>query len=160
MKINRGVGYCMQIDCAEFAKGVLVLNADHYRCFRCLVAGRLKPEKRIIQDKGYKFYRTVIVHFNYDPIENKYLEQAIVELEDVIGGNIYEIEAVTCKIDTRALKIGESALSAVNSGSEDFNNDQILRLSDSDEEFAIGLKKLATAVEERQRRIKWQPQRR
>ena len=154
---KRGLGYCLQGDCDQFGSGVFLLETDEYDCIRCGKQGKVRIERRFVRNKRFGFYRAVIVHFNYNYVEDYFVEQAIVELNDVIGGDTFEIEAVITRTEGRALEIAEKALAAVNSGLEDSRSYQELNYSGPDEEFQAGLDLMAERVNEQQRRIQWHP---
>jgi hypothetical protein len=108
------------------------------------------------EDKGYAFYKTVILHFNYSAEHDRYLEQAIVELEGIAGGNTLHIEDTLIKTEKRALRVAEARLTTINVG--DGTTDlrygwYLVRLDGTAKEWSRDIKALESRGIEIQRRL-------
>lgn len=114
-KIKRAVGYCEQTDCEDYAKGVFLLNhGDTFWCPRCKRIGPIEAE--IGKSVGnWGIYKEVRVEYNYDPIQKRYRELAIVRDESLWGKcDVYHLHSPLIKTEKRALKVAEAMLANLN----------------------------------------------
>ena len=157
-RMKRGVGYCMNKGsgndsegCEDYAKGVFLLNhGDRFSCPRCRIYGVVVKEKGFADDPD-GIFKEVRVEYNYDPIEVRYREVAIVR-DDAIWGpsSTYTLMSPLIKTEKRALKVAESILANLQRYSGLLLNDDIPRTTEIilswDEdlpEFKRKLKKLS-----------------
>ncbi len=112
MSIKRAVGYCEEVGCEEYAKGVFLLNhGDTFYCPRCRNKGSVVLERGIHSSKDGVSFKEVRVEFNYDPINRRFKEIGIVRDESIWGsGNIYTLLSPLIKTEKRALKVAEAIL--------------------------------------------------
>jgi ribosomal protein S27AE len=114
-KVKRAVGYCEQTECDEYTKGVFLLNhGDTFYCSRCQKVGFIEPETGKIEgDCGV--YKEVRVEYNYDPIQKRYREIAIVRDESLLGPHdVYHIQSPLIKTEKRGMRVAESTLANLN----------------------------------------------
>jgi len=149
--LKRGVGYCNNTDCEDFAKGVFLLNhADNFHCPCCRVQGSVEQERGHYVGIG-EIFKEVRVEYNYDPITKTYREIAIIR-DEAMGDhyNVYTLHSPLIKTERRALKVAEGLLATLNRYSGPLGEDGvprtteiILSFDDSREELARKLNKLA-----------------
>jgi len=113
--MKRGVGYCENTDCEDFSKGVFLLNhGDTFYCPRCRVQGMVKKEIGFYTGTTDVF-KEVRVEYNFDPIQDKFREIAIVRDESLWGTcNVYTLQSPLIKTENRALKVAEAVLANLN----------------------------------------------
>ena len=149
--MKRGVGFCMQTECDDYAKGVFLLNhGDTFYCPRCRVEGRVEQEKGFYTGNSDTF-KEVRIEFNFDPINAQYREIGIVRDESLWGTcNIYTMQSPLVKTEQRALKIAEAILANLNryrglleDGEIPRTIEHMLSFDDSAEEFSRKLGILA-----------------
>ena len=114
-RMKRGVGYCENTDCEDYAKGVFLLNhGDTLCCPRCRQLGKVE------QERGYStgnsdIFQEVRVEYNFDPIHGIYREIAIVRDESLWGrNNVYTLQSPLMKTEKRALNVAEAILANLN----------------------------------------------
>lgn len=115
VSMKRAVGYCENTDCEDYAKGVFLLNhGNTFYCPRCRVEGRSKAEVgSYIGDTGV--FKEVRVEFNYDPLQDRFREIAIVRDESLWGScNTYTLQSPLIKTEKRGLKVAEAILANLN----------------------------------------------
>ncbi len=84
-RMKRGVGYCENTDCEDYAKGVFLLNhGDTFYCPRCRQLGKVEKERGFYTGSS-DIFKEVRVEYNYDPIHGIYREIAIVRDESLWG---------------------------------------------------------------------------
>lgn len=112
MSMKRAVGYCENVDCEDYAKGVFLLNhGDTFYCPRCREIGSVVLERGIHYVKDGAPFKEVRVEFNYDPINSRFKEIGIVRDESIWGtGGIYTLLSPLIKTEKRALKVAEAIL--------------------------------------------------
>ena len=112
--MTRAVGYCENSKCLDFAKGVFLLNSNKFKCPRCLIPGHIEIETKKYLESSYPYCSQVIVHFDFSIALKEYVQRAIVAIDDIRGGNILEIKSPLTRVDSRAMKIAETALASCN----------------------------------------------
>jgi len=112
MTFSRAVGYCENVDCEDYAKGVFLLNhGNHFYCPRCRYRGKVVPEKGFADKFENAPFKEVRVEFNYDPVNRRFREIGIVKDEAIDGiGSRYILLSPLIKTEKRALKVAESIL--------------------------------------------------
>ena len=150
--MKRGVGFCGNAECEDFSKGVFLLNhGTTFYCPRCRGLGEIVPEHGHT-DNDHQVFREAHVHFNYEPIEKRYREIAIVKDNSLPEGdaNAYHLFSPLIRTEVRALKVAEAILGNLNRYQGLLDGDGIPRttevlLSFDDEmsDFSSKLKKLS-----------------
>jgi len=149
--MKRGVGYCENTDCEDYAKGVFLLNhGDTFYCPRCRQLGFAEKERGFYTGTS-DIFKEVRVEFNYDPINKVYREIGIVRDESLWGRcNVYTLQSPLIKTEKRALKVSEAILANLNRYRGLLNGDDIprttevlLSFDDSNEDFSRKLACLA-----------------
>ncbi len=150
--MKRGVGFCENAECEDFSKGVFLLShGTTFYCPRCRGLGNVVPEHGHT-DNDHQVFREAHVHFNYEPIEKRYREIAIVRDDSLPenDANTYHLFSPLIRTEVRALKVAESILGNLNRYQGLLDGDGIPRttevlLSFDDElsTFSSQLKKLA-----------------
>jgi hypothetical protein len=145
----------MNISCEAFCKGLFLMNPpDTFYCPTCREPGDSVMDERIDKPDGSGVYKTVRVEFGYEPAGRRYSETAIVDIPELKTGGEYVMRCVTVKTANRALKLGEFAICALNSGIKDGSaQETVLNLDADDATWSISLNKLNTLLEERERRL-------
>ena len=157
---KRALGYCNVVECAEYLKGVFLL--DHkgkYDCFRCHSQGFIEKEISLDYSAGDDdvVYKTVRVHFDYDPSTKKYQQIAIVDVNELKLGSMYEVYSPLIRTKLRAFKVAERLLCVLNSGMKvraDGSNgttEMVMYLNRGD--WDTQLRGLRSFLAERERRI-------
>ena len=115
MPVKRGVGFCENVHCSFFAKGAFLINyLNDFSCPQCKQLGSVVKEKGFYTGKS-NIFKEVRVEFNYDPINRKYREIAIIRDENIRGvQNIYILQSPLVKLAKRALRIAECILANLN----------------------------------------------
>ncbi len=129
--MERGVGYCVNTDCEDFSKGVFLLNhGDTFCCPRCRVSGHVEKERGCHTGDADAF-KEVRVEFNFEPIQKKYREIAIVRDESLWGrNNVYTLYSALIKTEQRALKVAEAILANLNRYPHLFNGEGVPRTTE------------------------------
>lgn len=149
--MKRGVGYCENTDCEDFSKGVFLLNhGNTFYCSRCRDHGFIEEERGSYTGSA-DYFKEVRVQFNYDPLNKRYRETAIVRDESLWGRcNIYTLQSPLIKTERRGLKVAEAILANLNQygglpGSDEIPKIQEVLLSFDDDldVFSSKLKRLA-----------------
>ena len=74
--MKRGVGYCENTDCEDYAKGVFLLNhGDTFYCPRCRQLGKVEKERGFYTGNS-DIFKEVRVEYNFDPINGILSSQA------------------------------------------------------------------------------------
>lgn len=154
--MKRGVGYCDNVECEDFLKGTFLLNhGEAWYCPRCRVLGFSEPEHRetsALPGNPDTVYKTVRVHFNYEPTNRRYKEIGIVDINELKTGDVYDLYSPLIKTEQRALKVAQATMCALNSGSEaGMQNEHVIDISDPN--WAASLHTLEVALCERDRRL-------
>jgi len=130
--MKRGVGYCENTDCEDYAKGVFLLNhGDTFYCPRCRQLGKVEKERG--------FYTG-----NTDIFKE-------VRVESLWGrNNVYTLQSPLIKTEKRALKVAEAILANLNRYRGLLNGDDIprtteiiLSFDESFDEFSRKLEQLS-----------------
>lgn len=153
-QMKRAVGYCTKVECEDYAKGVFLLNhGNTFYCPRCRELGKVQAESG--QATGDKeIFKEVRVAFNYDPIEEKYRETAIVRDESLWGRcNVYTLQSPLIKTEKRALKVAEAILANLNrfglgNGGVPKTNETLISFDDSMEDFSRKCAQLQQELEQ------------
>ena len=149
--MKRGVGYCENTDCEDYAKGVFLLNhGDTFYCPRCRQLGKVEKERGFYTGNS-DIFKEVRVEYNFDPINSVYREIAIVRDESLWGrNNVYTLQSPLIKTEKRALKVAEAILANLNRYRGLLNGDDIprtteiiLSFDDPFDEFSAKLKQLS-----------------
>ena len=152
--MKRGVGYCGNIECEDFSKGVFLLNhGTTFYCPRCRGLGFVEPE-RGHKDNDHPVFREVHVHFNYDPLSKIYRETGIVRDDSLPEGtaNSYHLFSPLIKTEIRALKVAEAILANLNRYQGLLDSEGVPRTTETllsfDDDFSDFAGKLAKLAEE------------
>lgn len=115
MKVmKRGVGYCENTDCEDYAKGVFLLNhGDTFYCPRCRQLGRVERERGFHSGEA-PFFSEVRVEFDFVLPSGKFVSTAIVRDESLPGGSVYTLRSPLIKTDKRALSVATALLGNLN----------------------------------------------
>ena len=149
--MKRGVGYCENTDCEDYAKGVFLLNhGDTFYCPRCRQLGKVEKERGFYTGNT-DIFKEVRVEYNFDPINSVYREIAIVRDESLWGrNNVYTLQSPLIKTEKRALKVAEAILANLNRYRGLLNSDDIprtteiiLSFDDEFDEFSRKLQQLS-----------------
>ena len=152
--MKRGVGYCENTDCEDYAKGVFLLNhGDTFYCPRCRQLGKVEKERGFYTGNS-DIFKEVRVEYNFDPINGVYREIAIVRDESLWGrNNVYTLQSPLIKTEKRALKVAEAILANLNRYRGLLNGDDIprtteiiLSFDDDFDEFQRKLQQLSQGV--------------
>src|SRR5262245_28875610 len=129
--MKRGVGYCENTDCEDYAKGVFLLNhGDTFYCPRCRQLGKVEKERGFYTGNS-DIFKEVRVEYNFDPINGVYREIAIVRDESLWGrNNVYTLQSPLIKTEKRALKVAEAILANLNRYRGLLNGDEIPRTTE------------------------------
>jgi hypothetical protein len=152
-QMKRAVGYCIKIECEDYSKGVFLLNhGKTFYCPRCREIGYVMAEEGFATgDK--EIFKEVRVAFNYDPINDKFRETAIVRDESLWGRcNTYTLNSPLIKTEKRALKVAEAILANLNrfgigDGGVPKTNETLISFDDSPEVFAVKCAQLQKELE-------------
>ena len=151
MRMRRGVGYCVDASCGEFARGVFLLNQEgEFYCPACRKIGRVERERGSHQSPG-QLFKEVRVEYNFDPLTAVYRDVAIVQDVSLWGrNNVYTLQSPLIRTEKRALKVAEAILANLNrcpdaAYREDIPNtsEVVLSLDEPMEEFRRKLRLLA-----------------
>jgi ribosomal protein S27AE len=154
--MKRGVGYCENTDCEDYAKGVFLLNhGDTFYCPRCRQLGKVEKERGFYTGNS-DIFKEVRVEYNFDPINGVYREIAIVRDESLWGrNNVYTLQSPLIKTEKRALKVAEAILANLNRYRGLLNGDEIprtteiiLSFDDSFDEFQRKVQQLGKELEQ------------
>lgn len=156
MKVTRALGVCSQEECDDFNRGVLLLNqGNEYWCPKCRFRGWIEEERRYDLapvDAIDPIYKTVKIHFNFNPAERRYQSIAVVSVPELAYGWTYEWYQPLVKTEKRALLLGESTLCALNSGDRSGEmKELVLRFDEGD--FTEQARRLEEIIEDRDRRV-------
>ena len=153
--MKRAIGYCERNACTAYLKGVFLLNhGDRFYCPQCREQGFIEKETHTDWSwrDGSEVYKTVRVHFNFNPASRSYMEIAIVDIPELPTGSMAEIHSPLIKTEKRALKVAEAALCALNSGIKDGGHNEIVLDMDKPN-YPAQLAKLEELLNERERRV-------
>ncbi len=130
-RMKRGVGYCEDASCEEYARGVFLLNHEGaFYCPTCRKRGRVESE-RGFHSGDADVFKEVRVEYNFDPINSLYREIAIVRDESLWGrNNVYTLQSPLIKTEKRALKVAEAILANLNRYRGLLNGDDIPRTTE------------------------------
>ena len=154
--MKRGVGYCENTDCEDYAKGVFLLNhGDTFYCPRCRQLGKVEKERGFYTGNS-DIFKEVRVEYNFDPINGVYREIAIVRDESLWGrNNVYTLQSPLIKTEKRALKVAEAILANLNRYRGLLNGDEIprtteiiLSFDDPFDEFSRKVQQLGKELEQ------------
>jgi hypothetical protein len=159
--MKRAVGHCDTLECEEYLKGMFLLNPPgNFCCPRCQRGGFIERERLRDSEPDNKdaVYKTVRVHFNYSPNTRKYREIAIVDVNELKLGGLYDIYSPLIKTERRALSIAENVLCCLNTGMKGDENAELGRTSEtvinlSHDDWTLQLSRLGERLAERERRI-------
>lgn len=157
LEMKRAVGYCENIDCEDFGKGVFLLNhGNTFYCPRCRDLGFVETEVSVDNDTHDGLYKTVRVEFNFNVCNKTYPEVAIVDIPELTEGGTYTIKSPLIRTEQRALKVAESVIGHVNSGKKnlrDMDSQTLMSMDGTREEFAKECEKLDADLMLRSRRL-------
>ena len=130
-RMKRGVGYCENTECEDYAKGVFLLNhGDTFYCPRCRQLGKVEKERGFYTGNS-DIFKEVRVEYNFDPVHGIYREIAIVRDESLWGrNNVYTLQSPLIKTEKRALKVAEAILANLNRYRGLLNGDDIPRTTE------------------------------
>jgi len=150
--MNRGVGYCDNIDCEEYLKGVFLLHQNVFHCPRCRKLGFPEMEKYEYSN-DFPVIREVRVQFNFDPLNRRYTQIAIA-CDDELGPHCNTLTVCNplCKTEKRALKLAGLYFAYVSLngvGAKNINSQEnVINLDDSREIVSMQCAKIAKMWEE------------
>lgn len=149
---RRGVGYCENVECQDYLKGVFLINhGETFYCPSCRHYGMVVQEVGSA-DNSHEIFKEVRVEYNYDPSRKVYQEIGIVRDDSVpFPANIYVLRSPLIKTEKRALKVAEAILSSLQRfGIQDGTprqDETVLYFDDSREEFSQKLQALRANLE-------------
>lgn len=147
MALNRGVGYCLNVGCISYGKGTFLINiGDVWNCPACRVRGEVIKERGFYTGR-YDTFKEVRVEYNYEPINRRFREIAIVTDDALPHGNIYILQSPMIHADKRALKVAESILGNLNRYAR-LLEDEIPRTTEILFDLAEPFEKFAKKVQE------------
>ena len=113
--MKRGVGYCENTDCEDYAKGVFLLNhGDTVYCPRCRQLGKVEKERGFYTGNSDVF-KEVRVEYNFDSRTGRYREIAIVRDESLPSGlDVYTRRSPLTKSEKEAISLAEALLLQLN----------------------------------------------
>ncbi len=150
-RMRRGVGYCEDASCEEYARGVFLLNHEGaFYCPTCRKRGRVECERGFHVGDA-RLFKEVRVEYNFDPITGVYRDIAIVQDVSLWGhSNAYTLQSPLIRTEKRALKVAEAILANLNRCPDLAMKDEIpntsevvLSFDDEMPEFKRKLDKLA-----------------
>jgi len=150
-RMRRGVGYCEDASCEEYARGVFLLNHEGaFYCPTCRKRGRVECERGFHAGDA-EVFKEVRVEYNFDPITATYRDIAIVQDVSLWGhSNVYTLQSPLIRTEKRALKVAEAILANLNRCPELVEKDEIpnssevvLSFDDDIDEFKRKLDSLA-----------------
>jgi hypothetical protein len=151
----RDIAWCINTGCKEFSKKKLSSSEANWICSKCKLPGGYVKERAIDEDTHNGVYKTVRVEFNYDVLERRYREIAIVDIPSLRSGGIYTQCNPFCSTEKRALDIGTTLICSLNCGSKEDGvlGQTIISLDADREHFSAALEALGEKLNERERRI-------
>jgi len=156
MTTKRGIGYCYNEACAEFHKGVFLLNYGAvFYCPRCRQNGEVVGEQRLDFPTDEGVYTKVEIFFNYSPQKREYKERAIVQIQGMPTFGVFIMKSPLVKTERRALKMAETVLCALNAG-RDKNNlttEATYTMDCSLSDFKAQMEELGEYVTQQDRRL-------
>ena len=150
-RMKRGVGYCEDTSCEEYARGVFLLNHEGaFYCPTCRKRGRVESEHGFHSGDADVF-KEVRVEYNFDPITGVYRDIAIVQDVSLWDrSNVYTLQSPLIRTEKRALKVAEAILANLNRCPDLVKKDEIpnasevvLSFDDDPPEFQRKLEALA-----------------
>jgi len=155
----RGVGYCENIECNSYLKGVFLLDSwKKFYCPGCRRQGWVEVERHedhFNNDADFPVYNLIRVHFDFNPTNRTYLEIALVSINELKYGAEYEIWSPLIKTEERALKVAEFVICSLNSGNKaldgKFSNEFVMNFETDN--WNDQIKTLSQLLGERERRI-------
>jgi hypothetical protein len=152
-EMKRAVGYCTKTECEDFSKGVFLLNhGKTFYCPRCREQGYVMAEEGFASGTS-EIFKEVRVEFNFDPLNDKFRETAIVRDESLWGrNNTYTLRSPLIKTEKRALKVAEAILANLNrfgigAGGVPKTSETLISFDDSPEVFAVKCAQLQRELE-------------
>ncbi len=114
-RVKRGVGYCLDLECEEYTKGVFLLNHEgQFFCPTCRMLGKIERERGFYTGVA-EVFKEVRVEYNFDAIADTYREVAIVQDVSLWGrNNVYTLQSPLIRTEKRALKVAEAILANLN----------------------------------------------
>ncbi len=111
--MKRGVGYCTNDQCEDYARGCFLLNHGKFYCGACGLPGVNIEELGSSEGKS-DHWKEVRVEYDYCPLENRYKSIAIVT-DNALEGihNVYTLRSPLIKTEKRASKVAENLLATL-----------------------------------------------
>lgn len=152
--MKRSVGYCTNSECEDFSKGVFLLNhGNSFYCPRCRCLGFTAPEYKVYSDDAPDaVFKTVRVHFNYNPMKKVYQSIAVIDITEVTEGEQCDLYSPLIRTEMRALKVGEALICMINSGLR-YGDSQEVSVSLDDDDWREQLNRINRMLEDRDRRF-------
>ena len=151
--MRRGCGYCDNEDCIDYLKGVFLLkHGSLFYCPKCRERGFISEEIRVDYGTPNEVYKTVRVHFGFNPASRTHTEIGVVDIPELRLGGLYEIYSPLIRTEKRALQLAEVTLCALNSGVVD-EEPGITVLNIDRDDWHTQLEKLEVLLGERERRV-------
>lgn len=153
---KRGVGYCLNAMCDDYAKGVFLLNFDTvFCCPECRATGLIVCETGCTPNEiDGALYREVRVEYNYDCTRRIYRDVAIIQDTSIWEeANVYQLQSPLVRTEKRALKIAESILSnlqmvrTISAGEIPNSNEIVVSFDNSKEQFAASMTELGNRLQ-------------
>ncbi len=111
--MRRGVGFCLNTQCENYARSVFLLNHGEYKCDVCRVIG-INVEETGTFEEVSENWKEVRVEYDYCPLEAKYKSIAIITDNSLEGiHNVYTLRSPLIKTAKRASKTAENLLATL-----------------------------------------------
>jgi hypothetical protein len=139
--VRRSAGFCMNVKCRDYAKGIFVLGANQgFFCSVCKLEGKLVSEGGRTALYDGHIINEVRVEYNYCPATEVYREIAVVRDESIGSGGTYVFQSPLIMNEKRAFKVAEYLIVNVNLGtgvhSDSVFREHLLNFDDPREVFA------------------------
>ena len=151
---ERACGYCQNSKCEDFIKGVFLLNhGDTFYCPRCHELGTVNAERIVDGGTVHGVYKTVRVHFDYDPASKRHRQIAIVDIPELRTGGQYELFSALIKLEKRALQVAEVIIAGLNSGIIKDSVAHGIKVDIGRSDWPEQIERLDRVLSERERRV-------
>ena len=111
-RISRGAGFCVQMDCIDYHKGVFLLDhKGQFFCSRCRKLGKKVMEYGVSDNDTSLDFWQVRLEYGYDIETDSYRSIVIISDEEMPKeGNRYTLYNPLLKTDKRAILTAEALL--------------------------------------------------
>lgn len=134
-RLLRGVSFCLTEQCREWKIAKFYLAPDFTRVYYCHICG--SPCEMVADTFDYtggQPFKQVRVEFDYDSVEHRYRQIAIVTNEDSAGTGVHTFRTAMIKTQQRALEIATARLSNLACGDDAERHFVLVNLDHSLEE--------------------------